>query len=99
MVSCVSTYRPGVIAIYSRPKRECGARCARIMSDLSAALSVIIEEDGMRFMYAVTICTLINATPCLLRAQLTSSAGDAGTSQATDEMQALIKTFSGHWSL
>jgi len=53
----------------------------------------------MRFMYAVTICTLINATPCLLRAQLTSSAGDAGTSQATDEMQALIKTFSGHWSL
>ena len=53
----------------------------------------------MRFISAVAIGALITATPCLLGAQVTSPAGDANTPQPTGEMQALIKAFSGNWSL
>ena len=53
----------------------------------------------MRFKSTVVIGALIIATPCLLKAQLTSPPGDASTPQSTGEMQAMIKAFSGHWSL
>ena len=47
----------------------------------------------------MAIGALITATPCLLRAQVTSPAADANPPQQTGEMQTLIKAFSGNWSL
>jgi len=53
----------------------------------------------MRFTSTVAISILIGAIPCRSVAQHTSPASDASASQPRDEMQALIKDFSGHWSL
>lgn len=53
----------------------------------------------MRFISAVTIGSLITATPCRLGAQLPSPVNDAKAPQPTGEMQSLISSLSGHWSL
>jgi hypothetical protein len=53
----------------------------------------------MRCISAVAIRILMIATPCLSHAQLTSPANDVRASQATADMQTLIRAFSGHWSL
>ena len=47
----------------------------------------------------LAVGVLITAIPCASLAQHTSPAADANASQPRDEMQALIKAFSGHWSL
>ena len=54
---------------------------------------------AMRFISSVAIVSLIGASPCVSRAQVTSPASDASTSQPTGDMQALIKALSGRWSL
>ena len=53
----------------------------------------------MRFISTLAIGVLIAVAPTRLGAQLTSPPGDAKAPQSTDEMQTLIKAFSGHWSL
>lgn len=53
----------------------------------------------MSFISTVAVGILITAIPCVSGAQHTSPAGDARAAQPTDEMPALIKAFSGHWSL
>lgn len=53
----------------------------------------------MRFVSTVAISIVIGAVPCQLGAQHTSPASDTSASQPKDEMQLLIKAFSGHWSL
>jgi len=53
----------------------------------------------MRFISTLAIGVLIAVAPSRLGAQLTSPPGDAKAPQSTDEMQTLIKAFSGHWSL
>jgi hypothetical protein len=51
----------------------------------------------MRFISKVAFGLLIITTPVLSWGQAKTSAGNAP--QVTDEMQSLIKTLSGHWSL
>jgi hypothetical protein len=53
----------------------------------------------MRFISAVAIGILMTASPCLSHAQATSAAGNVRAAQLTDDMQTLIRAFSGHWSL
>lgn len=53
----------------------------------------------MSFLSAVAVAILISVIPCQSGAQHTGPAGDASELQPRDEMQALIKAFSGHWSL
>jgi len=53
----------------------------------------------VRFISTVAIGALIITSPCLLRAQVASSAGNANAPQPTGEMQTLIKALSGHWSV
>src|ERR1700712_3981472 len=53
----------------------------------------------MHFKSIVAISIVIGAIPCRSGAQHTRPAGDASASQSRDEMQALIKAFSGDWSL
>jgi hypothetical protein len=53
----------------------------------------------MRFISTVVAGSLLAATPCLLAGQAAGQPSGAATSQASSEMQALIKALSGHWSL
>ena len=53
----------------------------------------------MRFISTMAIGAFIAATPCPLRAQLTSQSPDSAARQSTAAMPALIKAFEGHWSL
>ena len=53
----------------------------------------------MRFVSTVAMGGTIAATPCLLRAQLTSQSADSEERQSPADLPALIKAFEGHWSL
>jgi len=53
----------------------------------------------MRFISTMAIGAFIAATPCPLRAQLTSQSADSAARQSTAAMPALIKALEGHWSL